>query len=24
MRGRAVRLTVDGRLELGQHLGLAL
>jgi hypothetical protein len=24
MRGRAVRLTVDGRLELGKHLGLAL
>jgi DNA-binding transcriptional ArsR family regulator len=24
MRSRAVRLTVDGRLELGKHLGLAL
>jgi DNA-binding transcriptional ArsR family regulator len=24
MRGRAVRLTIDGRLELGKHLGLAL
>jgi hypothetical protein len=24
MRGRAVRLTVNGRLELGKHLGLAL
>jgi DNA-binding transcriptional ArsR family regulator len=24
MRGRAVRLTVNGRIELGKHLGLAL
>jgi hypothetical protein len=24
MRGRAVRLTVNGRLELAKHLGLAL